>query len=1058
MKSRLNLKSLFLTIIFSTVFFASSCSNSLQTKGNLSFSISKPVLNSIAVLAADEVSDKDLAIVNLEITLFDAENNRNIGKDSKIITLKELVDNPTSQNFNFKKIEIGTIVYAKALVTVTYEGETKELCSGESDKVTVEAANSSLTIKLSINKKDRAYYLNEALPFEITIKNNSPDVEGLNPSVSLFAIDPALTENDVDGSPRLQNAKTFISIMDDPTNFLGNFTGTFDENNNLIIKDSINQSNKIKLNSEVCLLAVANYDDWDKYDPATAEEYARITSYIGTTSHTVSMENAVEFDVTKHDIPVKVEFYKAKDKQNTAYIQMSQITYTTFDSYEAFISEIDLINKFDIMIISSCPEGYDFESKIERDFCDNYATIKIYYNKVQYYGEGTIDVTITDPNTNLLTISATPSEDLCLSCGSIDLGVVLKEDNTDMSTNPQVTWDALILYGGADINDFGTKYYEVQTDNDTQKTSVVLKNTLLVGGHYQLFVSAAYKNMTSSQMFDIEVSDYEYYEYDVTKPDFDSTFASKVSAISNKATIVLSGDLTGSSQTAEERFVAIIQGISKIKTELDVDMSGLSGIDTIPNSYSINAENLKSVKLPGSLTTLPKNAFENSYNLVSITIPATIQDIEGGAFNGCTSLESITFKGEPTVPSFIYENGAVIKIEKDELTEASTKTMVAAIPNIGTSVDFNDFPGVTIIGKEVFNDWKSLVAVDLSGIEEVGESAFYGCSGLTSITNYESLKNVGVAGFRDCNISKFTINENMTLQTNAFASAIDELTIDIEITAENADDIRIDYISKISGVKNIIFNKSAVIPDSTKTGYGWTICQSNANPTPNVPANNNLRPDDTFLYSSWQQLQSIEFKGANSSVGKKQFLNYTNLTQIKTNGNVTSFGDFACWGCIKLTSMNLQGVSYVGTCSFEACTKLSSLELGNTIKQIGQRAFYKSALQGKTITIPASAFAIGADSFWVSSGSQPTIIITHAENPQTETWYSVVWPTTVDNYWTLYIMKPEIQKCPDFPDSSSHVTKIEDEEELNNLDSTIQTMVTGNGNNTSYLRAISSGD
>ncbi|MBO4629397.1 MAG: leucine-rich repeat protein [Treponema sp.] len=691
---------------------------------------------------------------------------------------------------------------------------------------------------------------------------------------------------------------------------------------------------------------------------------------------------------------------------------------------------------------------------------------------------GSININLTDPNTNLLTITATPSKDFCMYAGSINLGAILKANNTNLSTDPNVIWDAKLLYGGADINEYDT-YYEIKKNDN--KTCVSILNTLVVSGYYQLYVIAIYNGITTSQMFDIYVSGEEYHEYNVEDPNFDNLFASDASSIIHNATLVFTGDLTSSSPTTEERFRNILQEISSIGTELNVDMSDLSGVTEMPDYSYIYAPKLKTVKFPNSLTKLKTQSFGyNTNNIISVYIPTTIQDIQGGAFIGCTSLENVIFKGEPVSGvSFAYANGAIIKTEDNYLTNTSTKTLVTVIPNVKNTINFaNDFSDVDSIGeaafknssissitgfgtiktipKDAFYECKSLTSVNLEGIETVGETAFCSCTALTTLTNYESLKTVGVAGFRNCNISQFTIyTDEMTLETNAFASAIDTLTIDIEITADNYDTIKTNYITPTYGTKHIIFNKSAVIPDLTSSTF--RLCQSNQNPTANLPAST-IQLNDAFLYSYIGSLQSIEFKGGNSSIGKNQFINYKKLTQIITNGNVTSIGDFAFYGCLLLESVNLNGVSYVGTCAFENCTKLSNLTLGNTVKQIGQRAFYKAnGLSGKELTIPLSTFALGACSFYVSSETQPTITITHANSPQTETWYSVVWPTTVDNYWTLYVMIPSIETCPDFPDSSSYVTKLEGDA-LNDLDSTIQTSVTSSSNEVSYLRAIGSGD
>ena len=150
---------------------------------------------------------------------------------------------------------------------------------------------------------------------------------------------------------------------------------------------------------------------------------------------------------------------------------------------------------------------------------------------------------------------------------------------------------------------------------------------------------------------------------------------------------------------------------------------------------------------------------------------------------------------------------------------------------------------------------------------------------------------------------------------------IDELIIDIEITADNVATIKQNYFvegnyGKLNRAKHIIFNKKAVIPD-LDASFSET----------NLPENT-YKNTASFLYpftessNAKNNLQSIEFKVADSSIGKNQFINYKQLTEIKTNGNVTSIGDFAFYGCTSLTTVDIDISSTddaveVGTMAFE---------------------------------------------------------------------------------------------------------------------------------------------
>ena len=642
-----------------------------------------------------------------------------------------------------------------------------------------------------------------------------------------------------------------------------------------------------------------------------------------------------------------------------------------------------------------------------------------------------ITIDTIEPVTGNLNITATPSEKFYLNTGSISLKAVEVSTNADLTANPDITWNAKLLYGGVDINDFGTEYYKFFKDGNN-KWSVQLANNLAAAGTYQLYVTAIYKGVTSSQITNIDVPNSYLYEYNFNAPDNDefntilNDFKDTVGKLSAPGNFIFTGSLNSDPDLADEQFEDIVSSLKWLYPEYcySLDMSDFSGGTKLSQDCNISSSKLASIDLPNTITTLELKAFNECSLLKSITIPGTIATIEGGAFYKCSSLEEIKFSSENSTyyndstgnlckidgsdkillypsatflknPNFastgITKIGAyafnkvtlsgpldltgIVSFEQTSFQYATISSIasfgsITEIPSrafqyaeitgalnfTGTSVGEYafyyaklsaplDFTGITSLGESAFErstvtsitsfgnlttvpvhafqSCEGLTTVNLAGIVTVGEGAFYSCGDLTTIENYENLQTIELAGFRNCDdLSRFTIKEGLTLGKYAFANTwIDELIIDIEITADNVATIKKNYFvdgndSKLNRAKHIIFNKKAVIPD-LDASFSET----------NLPENT-YQNTASFLYpftessNAKNNLQSIEFKVADSSIGKNQFINYKQLTEIKTNGNVTSIGDFAFYGCTSLTTIDIEDIAnpgdvVIGTKAFE---------------------------------------------------------------------------------------------------------------------------------------------
>ena len=136
---------------------------------------------------------------------------------------------------------------------------------------------------------------------------------------------------------------------------------------------------------------------------------------------------------------------------------------------------------------------------------------------------------------------------------------------------------------------------------------------------------------------------------------------------------------------------------------------------------------LTSISIPDSVTSIGSYAFEDCTGLTSISIPEGVTSIGKSAFKGCTGLTSITlpFVGNTlngtSNTHFGYIFGAMSSSNNSSYVPASLETVVIT--------------GGSSIGSSAFSGCTGLTSVTIpDGVTSIGSSAFEGCTGLTSIT------------------------------------------------------------------------------------------------------------------------------------------------------------------------------------------------------------------------------------------------------------------------------------------------------------------------------------
>ena len=431
--------------------------------------------------------------------------------------------------------------------------------------------------------------------------------------------------------------------------------------------------------------------------------------------------------------------------------------------------------------------------------------------------------------------------------------------------------------------------------------------------------------------------------------------------VSLKEVIITGGTSIGNSAFAVCHgltSIIIPDSVTNIGSSAFSGCSGLTSI-TIPesvasigNSAFSGCSRLASVTIPNGVTSIEYYAFYGCSGLMSITIPESVTSIEKSAFYGCSRLTSV-----------IIPNG-VTSIGNSAFYGCNGLTSIT-IPFVGENTEGNGATyfgylfGASFYGSNSSYVPKSLKEVTITGGTSISDDAFYGCSGLTSITIPESVVSIGDYVFYGCNgLTSITIPSGVTsIGASAFSGCSGLTSIAIGNGVIN---IGTSAFYGCNGLTSIIVEEENTKYHSkdnclidTEAKILMLGCQNSV-----IPNDGSVTSIGSSAFSGCSGLMSVTIPDSVTSIGSSAFNGCGGLMSIIIPDSVTSIGDSAFFGCSGLTSITIpDSVTNIGNSVFYGCSGLTSITIPDSVTRIGTYAF--SGCSGLTsIIIPDSVTSI----------------------------------------------------------------------------------------------------
>ena len=365
-------------------------------------------------------------------------------------------------------------------------------------------------------------------------------------------------------------------------------------------------------------------------------------------------------------------------------------------------------------------------------------------------------------------------------------------------------------------------------------------------------------------------------------------------------------------------------------------------------SNDTNTE-IKIVAIPASSLDTYNNVrpyiFAGASDMTRVDFPQEAIATRTGSFTDCTSIEFVGFASQQKYEEIYWE---------DNSANPFYSTTKEAIPLVnGAPLESLELSANVSAGKYQNAKWLKTVTLN-TGVTEIGDQAFKGCTNLTTVTiNGAAITTIGYQAFHGCQkLSDFPLPESLTsIGEEAFRNCEKFTTVTIPTNCTSLGSGAFVWCTQL---KTVTISSDIDIPD---------LCFQNC--------------------GNLEQVITTTTK----NIGNSAFSKCVKLKAVPTTAGLVEIGDNAFFECTSLTNVTLAEADHlttIGEAAFKGCTNITMLSLPATTTLIKEYAFKDCAN------------------------------LEHVYFLQETTPAPVIYPHTFDSQWrTLHVTNPSAYSSAD---------------------------------------------